>query len=153
MKSHKHAKPSMRAYAVEDEALLEKYLGGEEITHAELRTVIRAATLRGTLFPVLCGSSLKNQGVQPLLDAVIDFLPSPADVPPIEGTVPHSASHKARSKRAKNASTEQDIMTRTANDTAPFSALGFKVVSHPTVDKLVYCRIYSGVPQTRGGRL
>ena len=131
--------------AVEDEALFEKYLAGEEITHTELLTVIRAATLRGTLFPVLCGSSLKNQGVQPLLDAVIDFLPSPADVPPIEGTVPHSASNGARSKRAKKASAEQDIVTRIANDNAPFSALAFKVVSHPTVDKLVYCRIYSGV--------
>ena len=131
--------------AVEDEALLEKYLGGEEITHAELLTVIRAATLRGELFPVLCGSSLKNQGVQPLLDAVIDFLPSPIDVPPIEGTVPHPASGGARSKRAKNASAEQDKVTRLANDDAPFSALAFKVASHPTVDKLVYCRIYSGV--------
>ncbi|RKU17853.1 elongation factor G [Candidatus Poribacteria bacterium] len=130
---------------VEDEALLEKYLGGEEITHAELRTVIRAATLQGKLFPVLCGSSLKNQGVQPLLDAVIDFLPSPIDVPPIEGTVPHSASGGERSKRAKKAAEVQDIVTRVANDTAPFSALAFKVASHPTVDKLVYCRIYSGV--------
>ena len=87
--------------AVEDEALLEKYLGGEEITHAELLTVIRAATLQGRLFPVLCGSSLKNQGVQPLLNAVIDFLPSPVDVPPIEGTVPRSTSGGERSKRGK----------------------------------------------------
>ena len=131
--------------AVEDEALLEKYLGGEEITHTELLTVIRAATLRGNLFPVLCGSSLKNQGVQPLLDAVIDFLPSPLDVPPIEGTVPDSASGGKRSKRAKNASEAQHIVTRLPNDEAPFSALAFKVASHPTVDKLVYCRIYSGV--------
>ena len=130
---------------VEDEALLEKYLGGEEITHAELLTVIREATLRGKLFPVLCGSSLKNQGVQPLLDAVIDFLPSPVDVPPIEGTVPHSVSGGARAKRTKNASAEQDKVRRLADDTAPFSALAFKVASHPTVDKLVYCRIYSGV--------
>ncbi|MCY3721288.1 MAG: elongation factor G [Candidatus Poribacteria bacterium] len=131
--------------AVEDEALLEKYLGGEEITHAELLTVIRAATLQGTLFPVLCGSSLKNQGVQPLLDAVIDFLPSPLDVPPIEGTVPDSTSGGKRSKGAQNASEAQNIVTRIPNDEAPFSALAFKVASHPTVDKLVYCRIYSGV--------
>ena len=131
--------------AVEDEALLEKYLGGEEITHAELLTVIRAATLQGKFFPVLCGSSLKNQGVQPLLDAVIDFLPSPVDVPSIEGTVPLSTSGDARSKRAKDVPAEQDVVTRIANDTAPFSALAFKVASHPTVDKLVYCRIYSGV--------
>lgn len=131
--------------AVEDEALLEKYLGGEEITHAELLTVIRAATLQGNLFPVLCGSSLKNQGVQPLLDAVIDFLPSPLDVPPIKGTVPDSTSGGKRSKGAKNASEAQNIVTRIPNDEAPFSALAFKVASHPTVDKLVYCRIYSGV--------
>lgn len=145
-----HAREALyESVVVEDEALLEKYLEGEEITHTELRTVIRAATLRGTLFPVLCGSSLKNQGVQPLLDAVIDFLPSPADVPPIEGTVPHSASNGGRSKRAKKASAEQDIVTRIANDNAPFSALAFKVISHPTVDKLVYCRIYSGI-LTRG---
>ena len=130
---------------VEDEALLEKYLGGEEITHAELLTVIRAATLQGRLCPVLCGSSLKNQGVQPLLDAVIDFLPSPVDVPPIEGTVPHPASGGERSKRGKKVAEAQDTVTRLANDTAPFSALAFKVASHPTVDKLVYCRIYSGV--------
>lgn len=130
---------------VEDEALLEKYLGGEEITHAELLTVIRATTLQGRLCPVLCGSSLKNQGVQPLLDAVIDFLPSPVDVPPIEGTVPYPTSGRERSKRAKKVAEAQDTVTRLANDTAPFSALAFKVASHPTVDKLVYCRIYSGV--------
>ena len=130
--------------AVEDEMLLEKYLEGEEITHPELLAGIRAATLSGTLVPVLCGSSLKNQGVQPLLDAVIDFLPSPVDVPPIEGTVPHSNSGKARSKRKRDMSTEHDKVTRTADDTAPLSALAFKVASHPTVDKLVYCRIYSG---------
>ncbi len=131
--------------AVEDETLLEKYLGGEEITHAEFLTVIRATTLQGKLIPVLCGSSLKNQGVQPLLDAVIDFLPSPVDVPPIEGSVPHPASGGKRSKRAKNVAEEPETVTRVANDTAPFSALAFKVASHPTVDKLVYCRIYSGV--------
>ena len=131
--------------AVEDEALLEKYLAGEEITHTELLTVIRATTLEGKLFPVLCGSSLKNQGVQPLLDAVIDFLPSPIDVPAIEGTVPDAAAGGARSKRRKKTAEDQEIVTRTANDDAPFSALAFKVANHPTVDKLVYCRIYSGV--------
>lgn len=121
--------------AMEDETLLEKYLNGDEITASELRAVIRSATLQGTLFPVLCGSSLKNQAVQPLLDAVIDFLPSPADVPPIEGTVP----------TAKTEDADQKPVTRLAEDTAPFSALAFKVATHPTVDKLVYCRIYSGV--------
>ena len=126
--------------AVEDDTLLEKYLNGEEITHAELLACLRTSTLRRTLVPVLCGSSLKNQGVQPLLDAVIDFLPSPVDVPSVEGTVPHPT----RSKRTTDVSTEEDKATRIADDTAPLSALAFKVASHRTVDKLVYCRIYSG---------
>ena len=130
--------------AVEDEMLLEKYLGGEEITNDELLATVRAATLTGALVPVLCGSSLKNQGVQPLLDAIINFLPSPVDVPPIEGTVAHPISRSARSKGGGDANAEDNKVTRPANDTAPFSALAFKVASHPTVDKLVYCRIYSG---------
>ena len=133
--------------AVEDEMLLEKYLNGEEITHNELLATVRTATLSGALVPVLCGSSLKNQGVQPLLDAVIDFLPSPVDVPPIEGTVPHPTSISTRAKRKKDATSdggEEAKITRPADDTAPFSALAFKVASHPTVDKLIYCRVYSG---------
>ena len=136
--------------AVEDEVLLEKYLSGEEITHDELLATVRAATLSGALVPVLCGSSLKNQGVQPLLNAVINFLPSPVDVPPIEGTVPQPTSRGARAKRKTDATSQEDEageegkITRPADDTAPFSALAFKVASHPTVDKLVYCRVYSG---------
>ena len=136
--------------AVEDEMLLEKYLNGEEITHDELLTTVRAATLSGALVPVLCGSSLKNQGVQPLLNAVINFLPSPVDVPPIEGTAPQPTSGGARAKRKADATSQEDEagkegkITRPADDTAPFSALAFKVASHPTVDKLVYCRVYSG---------
>lgn len=129
--------------AVEDEILLEKYLGGEEITHDELLTAVRTATLNGAFVPVLCGSSLKNQGVQPLLDAVINFLPSPVDVPPIEGAAPEPTSGSRRSKRT-GGPTETDKVIRPADDTAPFSALAFKVASHPTVDKLVYCRVYSG---------
>ena len=130
--------------AVEDDALLEKYLGGEAITHDALLEGIRAATLKRAVVPVFCGSSLKNQGVQPLLDAVIDFLPSPLDVPPIEGTVPHATASSAPSKPMEETSVEDDKVTRTAADTAPLSALAFKVASHPTVDKLVYCRVYSG---------
>ncbi len=130
--------------AVEDDVLLEKYLGGEEITHDELLNGIRAATLKRALVPVFCGSSLKNQGVQPLLDAVINFLPSPVDVPPIEGTVPNSNAEGGRSKRAKETPVEDGSVTRTADDAAPLSALAFKVASHRTVDKLVYCRVYSG---------
>ena len=135
--------------AVEDEMLLEKYLNGEEITHNELLATVRTATLSGALVPVLCGSSLKNQGVQPLLDAVINFLPSPVDVPSIEGTVPHPTSISARAKRKRDETSQEEAgeeakITRPADDTAPFSALAFKVASHPTVDKLVYCRVYSG---------
>ena len=130
--------------AVEDDVLLEKYLGGEEITHDALLKGIRAATLKRALVPVFCGSSLKNQGVQPLLDAVIDFLPSPVDVPPIEGTVPYTNAGGARAKRVKETPVEDGSVTRTADDTAPLSALAFKVASHRTVDKLVYCRVYSG---------
>ena len=129
----------LESIAIEDEALLEKYLDGEEITQDEILDSVRAGTLKGALIPVFCGSSLKNQGVQPLLDAVIDFLPSPLDVPPIEGTVPQSTA-----KRPAGAPLEQATVTRTADDTAPLSALAFKVASHPTVDKLVYCRVYSG---------
>ena len=134
----------LESIAVEDEMLLEKYLDGEEITSDELLNGIRAVTLKRALVPVFCGSSLKNQGVQPLLDAVIDFLPSPVDVPPIEGTVPHANSGGARSKRAAATPIEQGRVTRTADDAAPLSALAFKVASHRTVDKLVYCRVYSG---------
>ena len=112
--------------ASEDDALLEKYLEGEAITETELIDGIRTGTLSGAFVPVLCGTALKNQGVQPLLDAVVDFLPSPLDVPPIEGTVPE---------------TEQAEI-REAKDDAPFAA--FKVASDPNVDRIVYCRIYSG---------
>ena len=141
--------------AAEDDALLEKYLMGEELTPAELLPVIREATLKGTLVPVLCGSALKNIGVQPLLDAVINFLPSPVDVPPIQGTIPDIPSKKnstqnividnADDRIGKPTVTSPEMHAeRIANDEEPFSALAFKVASHPTVDKLVYCRIYSG---------
>lgn len=135
--------------AVEDDALLEKYLGGEEITSAELVPGIRTATLNRTLVPVLCGSSLKNQGVQPLLDAIIDFLPSPIDVPPIEGEVPNgrrlwAVGCQLTGDRKPKADCHKKAL-RHSDDTASFSALAFKVASHPTVDKLVYCRIYSGI--------
>lgn len=127
--------------ASEDDNLLEKYLDGEEITNDELMDGTRIATLKGSLIPVLCGSSLKNQGVQPLLNAVIDYLPSPVDVPPIEGEV----SIQTKRKSSKKEITQQiDRVVRHADDSEPFSALAFKVASHDTVDKLVYCRVYSG---------
>ncbi|MDE0482595.1 MAG: elongation factor G [Candidatus Poribacteria bacterium] len=127
--------------ASEDDTLLEKYLEGSEITATELVTGIRSATLKGSLVPILCGSSLKNQGVQPLLDAVIDFLPSPIDVPPIEGEIPKTSKRKSPKR---DSSDTVDKVIRQADDTEPFSALAFKVASHDTVDKLVYCRVYSG---------
>ena len=118
----------IEAVASEDDTLLEKYVEGEEITEAELLSGIRSGTLKNAFSPVLCGTALKNQGIQPLLDAVVDFLPSPLDVPPIEGIVP---------KRDKPE-------VREAKDNAPFSALAFKIASDPNVDKIIYCRIYSG---------
>jgi len=115
--------------ASEDDTLLEKYLEGEEITEAELIHGIRAGTLGSAFVPVLCGTALKNQGVQPLLDAIIDFLPSPLDVPPIQGIVPKKDQKQIRE----------------AKDEAPLTALAFKVASDPNVDRIVYCRIYSGI--------
>ncbi len=127
--------------ASEDDELLEKYIEGIEISNEELIDGIRSATLKGSFIPVLCGSSLKNQGVQPLLNAVINYLPSPIDVPPIEGEV----SKQSKRKSSKKEETQQvERVVRHADDTEPFSALAFKVASHDTVDKLVYCRVYSG---------
>ncbi len=127
--------------ASENDELLEKYLEGSDITSPELIAGIRSATLQGTLVPVLCGSSLKNQGVQPLLDAVVAFLPSPVEVPPIEGEIPKPTKGKS-SRRDTTQTLEKAV--RHADDSEPFSALAFKVASHDTVDKLVYCRVYSG---------
>ena len=137
----------VESVASEDDNLLEKYLEGAEINVPELIAGIRNATLKGSLVPILCGSSLKNQGVQPLLDAVIDYLPSPIDVPPIEGEVPKTSKSNT-SKRRRRTDTDvaekSDRILRHADDTEPFSALAFKVATHDTVDKLVYCRVYSG---------
>ena len=116
----------METIATEDEALMEKYLGGEDISEAEIKAAIRKGTLNHTFVPILCGSALKNKGVQPMLDAVIDFLPSPIDVPPIKGT---------------NMKGDQEI-TRSATDPG-FSALAFKIVADP-FGKLTYFRVYSG---------
>jgi elongation factor G len=112
-----------------DEALLEKYLEGAEITIPEIKAVVRRLTIAGEVFPVLCGSAFKNKGVQPMLDAVIDYLPSPLEIPPVEGVDPHHHSQE---------------LTRPADAAAPFSALAFKVVAHPFYGKLTYVRVYSG---------
>ncbi len=112
-----------------DDALLERYLGGDEPTEEELREAIREATISGEIFPVFCGSAFKNKGVQALLDGVIDYLPSPMDVPAIQGHLPH------------NNETRED---REAEDDAPFSALAFKIMTDPYVGKLTFFRVYSG---------
>jgi elongation factor G len=113
-----------------DEPLMEKYLGGEELTPDEIRHAVRRATVAGKMIPVLCGASFKNKGVQALLDAVIDFLPAPVDIPPIEGHLPHHDEHMA---------------TREASDDAPFAALASKIATDPFVGKLTFFRVYSGV--------
>ncbi|MGM0385765.1 MAG: elongation factor G [Actinomycetota bacterium] len=117
------------AVAETSEELLEKYLMGEELTVDELKDGIRALTVSGEAFPVLCGSAFKNKGVQPVLDAVLDYLPSPLDVPPMEGHVP---GHEA------------EVLVREPSEDEPFSALAFKVAVHPFFGKLTYVRVYSG---------
>ena len=112
-----------------DEELLERYLEGGEITIDELRAAVRQATIDGQLFPVFCGSAFKNKGVQPLLDGVIDYLPSPLDIPAIKGHLPHH---------------DETFETRDASDKAPFSALAFKIMTDPYVGKLTFFRVYSG---------
>ncbi len=112
-----------------DEALTLKYLEGVEISQEELVAALRKATIAGTLVPVLCGSALKNKGVQAMLDAVIAYLPSPLDIPPPTGIDPNT----------------NEVVTREVDDNAPFSALAFKIVSDPFVGRLAYLRVYSGM--------
>jgi len=111
-----------------DENVLEKYVGEEEITADDLRIAVRAATLSGEVVPVLCGTAFKNKGVQTLLDAVVDYLPSPVDIPPVSG-----GDMKT-----------DDPVERAPSDDEPFSALAFKIMSDPYVGKLTYFRVYSG---------
>ena len=118
----------VEAVAETDDELMEKYLNGEELSHEELMAGIRKATIAGTMTPVLCGTSYRNKGVQPLLDAIVDFLPSPLDIPPVEGTKKNS----------------DEVITRKADDKEPFSALAFKIMADPFVGKLVFFRVYSG---------
>ena len=119
----------LEAVAETDEELLEKYLGGEEITIPEIKKAIRKIVLDGSAYPVLCGSAFKNRGVQPLLDAVVDYLPSPLDVPAIQG-------HDVRD--------EDKVVERKADSTEPFAALAFKIMTHPFFGRLTYIRVYSG---------
>ena len=119
----------IEAVAEFDEDFMEKYLGGEEITVDELKAAIRKATLSVEFFPVVCGSAFKYKGVQPMLDAVVEYLPSPLDVPAIKGIDP---------------STDEEV-ERHSSDEEPFSALAFKVMTDPFVGKLTFFRVYSGI--------
>jgi elongation factor G len=117
----------LETIATSDDAFMEKYLGGEEVTEADIKRAIRAGTLAFDFVPILCGSAFKNKGVQPMLDAVVDYLPSPLDIPPAVGT---------------NAKGDQEL-TRAADENGPFAALAFKIVADP-FGKLTYFRVYSG---------
>jgi elongation factor G len=118
-----------------DDHLMEKYLGGEKISPEEIKAAVRKGTISMKLFPVICGASFKNKGVQPMLDCVVDYLPSPLDVPPIRGINPETGAEEARS----------------ADPTAPFSALAFKIMNDMHVGQLVFVRVYSGTLESGTG--
>jgi len=132
-KAEEYRTKLLEAVAETDEALLEKYLGGEELTVEEIKAAIRKLTINSEAYPVLCGSAFKNKGVQPMLDAVIDYLPSPLDVLPALGHVPGK---------------EDEEITRKPSTDEPFSALAFKVATHPFFGKLTYVRVYSGTVES-----
>ncbi|GAA4659775.1 elongation factor G [Gordonia humi] len=119
----------LETVAESDEALLEKYFGGEELTIDEIKAAIRKMTINSEIYPVLCGSAFKNKGVQPMLDAVIDYLPNPMDIGEIEG---HAVGN------------EEEVLTRKPSRDEPFSALAFKIAAHPFFGKLTFVRVYSG---------
>ena len=128
----RHREKLIEKVADSDEALMSAYVEGKEITVPELKAAIRRATLSTRLVPVLCGSALKGKGVRSVLDAVVDYLPSPLDMPPVRGTDPRTGKE----------------VTREASDSAPFSALAFKIVSDPFIGRLIYLRVYSGRART-----
>jgi elongation factor G len=117
----------VESVAETDDALTEKYLEGEELTEAEIRTALRKGTIAGTIVPMICGSAFKNKGVQAMLDAVIDYLPAPIDVPAIQGTLEDGS-----------------VVERSADDTQPLSALAFKIMADP-FGRLTFVRVYSGI--------
>jgi elongation factor G len=127
-RAHKMREQMVESISETDDQLLEKYLSGEEVTNDELRSALRRATVTGQVQPVICGSAFKNKGVQPLLDAVVAFLPSPLDIPPIEGLNPNN---------------EQPVV-RSSSDEEPFAGLVFKIMSDPFVGQLAFFRVYSG---------
>ncbi|WP_279796496.1 elongation factor G [Rothia dentocariosa] len=128
-KAEEYRAELIEAVAESSEELMEKYLEGEELTIDDLKAGIRQLTINGEAFPVLCGSAFKNRGVQPMLDAVIEYLPSPLDVPDVEGS---------------NPSNEEEKLSRKASVDEPFAALAFKVAAHPFYGQLTYTRVYSG---------
>jgi len=125
----KHREEMIEAIVEYDDKLAEKYLEGRKLTEEELKKTLRKATLENKVYPTLCGSALKNKGVQLLLDAVIDYLPAPSDVPPVEGI---------------NPKTEEKEIRETKDDNAPFAALAFKIATDPFVGNLAFFRVYSG---------
>ncbi len=122
-----HRTKLIEAVSEADDALMTKYFDGEELTEAEIRAGLRKGTIAGTIMPVLCGSAFKNKGVQLMLDAVVDYLPAPIDVPPIQGTLPNGTT-----------------VERRADDSEPLSALAFKIMADP-YGRLTFVRVYSGV--------
>ncbi|QDZ15007.1 elongation factor G [Humibacter ginsenosidimutans] len=128
-KAEEYRAALLETVAETDDALLEKFFGGEEITVPEIKAAIRKLTVNNEIYPVLCGSAFKNRGVQPMLDAVVDFLPSPLDVPAVQG-------HDVRDP--------EKVLERHADATEPFSALVSKIAVHPFFGRLTYIRVYSG---------
>jgi elongation factor G len=126
--AHKMREQMVEAISETDDQLLEKYLSGEEVTNDELKAALRRATVANQVQPVICGSAFKNKGVQPLLDAVVDYLPSPLDIPPIEGM----------------SVTGDGQVIRSSSDEEPFAGLVFKIMTDPYVGQLVFFRVYSG---------
>ncbi|KRF33088.1 elongation factor G [Yonghaparkia sp. Soil809] len=128
-KANEYRQQLLEVVAESDDALLEKFFGGEELTVAEIKGAIRKMTIASEIYPVLCGSAFKNRGVQPMLDAVVDYLPSPLDVPP-------TVAHDPRD--------EEKEIERRPDSSEPFAALAFKVAVHPFFGRLTYVRVYSG---------
>ncbi len=127
-KAEEYRTKLLEAVAESDDTLLEKYLEGEELSTEDVKAAVRQAVLDNSFIPVMLGSAFKNKGVQRLLDAIIDYLPSPLDVPPIEGVRPRS----------------EEVVARSASNDEPFTALAFKIMTDPYVGKLTYFRVYSG---------
>ena len=128
-KANEYREALLEAVAEQDDDLMEKYFAGEEISVEEIKAVIRKATIANTMVPVCCGTSYRNKGVQKLLDAIVDFMPSPLDVPPIKGVNPETEEEEVRH----------------SSDEEPFAALAFKIATDPFVGKLAFFRVYSGV--------